>query len=168
MITTQISEGEPLLARDSSPLIKNVQSQATGWTTVYRSKMRVVFLPHQLLDWMYDHIPTSPIPKDAAFHRLQFDGREKYVVFDFHSFDAPEAKAIKITYDEMTRIFKTILRERMPTDAEMCGFYRSDLFAYLMVEFTSSRCKEEDSVVQMRYEQRELILTGSKPIKEKV
>ena len=110
---------------------------------------------------MYDHVPSSPIPKDATFHRLQFDGREKYIVFDFHSFDAPEVKALKITYDEMTRIFKTILRDRMPTDVEMVGFYRSDLFAYLMVEFASDSCKEEDSVVQMRYEQKELILTSA-------
>ena len=162
-------EQEPLLAQDSSPLIKNVQTQATGWTTIYRRKIRVVFLPHQLLEWIYDHIPHSPIPKDAMFHRLQFDGREKYMVFDFLSFDAPEVKAIKVTYDEMTKMFQTILRNRLPVDLEMCGLYRSPMFAHLMIEFASSRCAEQDVTVQMRYENRELVLTGNGPFtKERV
>ena len=163
MTLTQNLEEQPLLARDSSPLIKTQESAVTGWSTTSRQHRKICFLPHHLLEWMYDHVPASPIPKDAMFHRLQFDGRERYLIFDFYSQQAPEVKAVRISFDELEQMLKTILRDRVPTDVRMSSFYRSDLFAYVMVELSSTRFPNVPDdcypVIQVRYERGKLYVS---------
>lgn len=156
-------DSEPLLAQDKSPLIRTEQAQQTRWTTVSRQSRKYAFLPHHLLEWMYDHVPSSPIPKDAVFHKLQFDARDKYLIFDFHSRQAPEVKAIRISFQELRDMMKSILKDKLPADAVMTGFYRSDLFAYVLIEMSSHKFPQVDEgcqpFIQVRYEGRQLIIS---------
>jgi len=143
--------------REAGPIVVAKELKASGWTTAYKRKRYICFLPHQLLEYIRDAFPACPMPKDAIFDgTFESDAREQSLLLNFYSEREQLVHALKLSADDIYKVFKQMLGKYLPTDFEISGLLVSGIWAWIKLEVRSERFKDvpegREPNIDVRYE----------------
>lgn len=147
--------------RENGPIVNQKEAKPSRWTTVPKRRRYVTFLPHQLLDYIRDAVPSCPVPRDAIFSgTFEVDAREHIFVIHFHSEKEPMVWAIKLNAEDIQKVFQQMCGRYLPTDFEVCGIETSPIWAWLKMSVRSERFGDVPEGrapdIHVRYEAREV------------
>lgn len=147
------------------PLVEVKEHKATGWTSKPRRVRYVIIPPHHLLEWLYDHVPDLPVPKDAVFHALGLDAREGILTLEFFSEISPAVQAVAVKLSKLTEVLRGMLTHHLPSDVRITGVHLSNVWTLMMLEMSSDRFMDVKEVygfpeINVRYEMGELKITN--------